>query len=71
MSDLREYLVEWTINITASTPEEAARQARAIQLDPTSMATCFHVQEQVFRETGDEPEEEAVLVDLYNIDTGG
>jgi hypothetical protein len=38
-----EYLVEWAIEIDADSPEDAARKALAIQRDPESIATTFHV----------------------------
>lgn len=40
-----EYLVEWTIELEADSPEEAARLALAIQRDPNSTATVFYVRE--------------------------
>lgn len=36
-----EYIVTWTIDVEADTPQEAALKAYAIQQDPTSRATCF------------------------------
>ena len=38
---LKEYLVEWTIELNAESPEDAARQALAIQRDPESTANVF------------------------------
>lgn len=38
-----EYHVTWTIEVQASSSEEAARLARDIQLDPNSLATHFVV----------------------------
>ena len=38
-----EYLVTWSIEVTADSPREAAQQALDIHRDPTSMATCFMV----------------------------
>ena len=38
-----EYKVNWTIDITANSPREAAQEARRIQLDPDSTATVFDV----------------------------
>lgn len=38
-----EYLVTWTIDLTADSPREAARQALTIQRDPKSWATVFTV----------------------------
>lgn len=40
---MKEYLVEWHISIDADSPEEAARQAREIQLDPANTANHFYV----------------------------
>jgi hypothetical protein len=37
------YLVSWSINVDAETPEDAALQARAMQTDPHSVATWFEV----------------------------
>lgn len=42
---MAEYKVVWQIEIDAVTPEDAARQAQAIMLDPESLATVFHVWE--------------------------
>ena len=39
----KEYYIEWRIEISAQSPEEAARKARQIQLNPQSIATVFHV----------------------------
>ena len=38
-----EYFVEWSILLKASSPEEAAKKARAIQRDPESRANHFEV----------------------------
>ena len=38
-----EFTVIWEIDIEAETHEEAARKARAIQLDPASVADVFEV----------------------------
>lgn len=38
-----DYLVQWEINITADSPEAAAREALRIQRDPASCATVFKV----------------------------
>jgi hypothetical protein len=40
---MNEYQVSWTIDIEAESMDQAARQARAIQLDPDSIATVFTV----------------------------
>lgn len=37
------YEVIWRIDIDADSPEDAARRAREVQLDPNSLATCFEV----------------------------
>lgn len=39
----RSYLVIWEIDIVATSPEDAARQALAIQRDPISTATIFEI----------------------------
>lgn len=38
-----EYRVKWEIDIDADSPVEAAREARAIQLGSSSMASVFKV----------------------------
>lgn len=38
-----EYRIEWSIELHADSHEDAARRALAIQRDPESMATVFHV----------------------------
>ena len=40
---MTEYLVQWTIEIQADSPEDAARQALALQRDPSSLTACFQV----------------------------
>lgn len=40
---MKEYRVVWEIELSATDPADAARQARAIQLDPTCRATVFTV----------------------------
>lgn len=40
---MNEYSVTWQIDVTASTPEEAARKARQYQTDPNTTATVFDV----------------------------
>lgn len=42
---MKEYLVEWSIELSAESPEDAARQALEIQRDPDSSATVFYVME--------------------------
>ena len=39
----KQYLVQWEIDITASSPEEAAKQALEIQQDKDSEALMFTV----------------------------
>lgn len=41
----KEYTVTWKIDIQADSPEEAAKIARVIQLDPDSTAEYFDVRE--------------------------
>tara|TARA_R110000796_G_scaffold58413_8_gene134999 strand:- start:6816 stop:7007 length:192 start_codon:yes stop_codon:yes gene_type:complete len=41
----KQYLVKWEIDIIASSPEEAAKQALTIQRDKTSEALVFDVYE--------------------------
>lgn len=41
----KEYTVTWTIQVSATSPEEAAHFAREIQEDPESVATVFTVRE--------------------------
>jgi hypothetical protein len=38
-----EYRVVWEIELSASDPVDAARQARGVQLDPRCRATVFDV----------------------------
>jgi len=40
-----EYTVTWTINVTADSPEQAARQAFDMQTDPETTATFYEVVE--------------------------
>jgi len=40
---MAEYLVVWKIELDADSPEEAAKEARRIQLDPESYATVFDI----------------------------
>lgn len=41
--EYNEYTVRWEIDITATDPEDAARQALAVHRDPESIATFFEV----------------------------
>ncbi len=43
---MTECLVSWDIEIEADSPQEAAKLAREIQLDPDNIATHFHVSKQ-------------------------
>ncbi len=38
-----EYYVEWRIELSADSPEEAARKARELQRDDTARVGTFHV----------------------------
>lgn len=40
---MKTYFVQWSIDIEAESPREAAEKAREIQLDPESIATWFRV----------------------------
>lgn len=40
---MAEYLVTWSIDIDADSPEDAAAQALEIHRDPDSIATIFKV----------------------------
>lgn len=40
---MKPYVVSWTIEIDADSPEQAVREARKVMLDPQSLATVFHV----------------------------
>lgn len=40
---MHEYTVTWVIDISADDPEEAARKARAMLLNPESVADVFEV----------------------------
>lgn len=42
---MTEYFVTWEIELTAASPQEAARQALEIQRDPKSWANSFDVRE--------------------------
>ncbi len=54
-----EYLIEWTIELDAESPEDAARAALAIMRDPDSQSTVF----KVYDESG-----EYVNIDLSGLD---
>jgi hypothetical protein len=55
---MASYLVEWSIDIDAESPEEAARLALATQRDPDSTAVMFYVR------SDDRPS--GVMVDLLD-----
>lgn len=55
------YRVEWAIDIEAGSPVEAAQKARAIQLDPGSIATVFDVLEY-------DSKDDAARIDLLGIE---
>lgn len=40
---MKNYLVEWYIDVEAESPQEAAEKALEIQRDPDSIATVFTV----------------------------
>ena len=40
---MKHYTVCWEMDFWADSPRAAAEQARAIQLDPASTATVFHM----------------------------
>jgi hypothetical protein len=40
-----EYTVQWTIDVDAESPREAAEQALTIQRDPNSIALIYRVTE--------------------------
>ena len=42
---MKTYLVEWSMEFDAESPEDAARQALAVHRDPSSIATVFKVTE--------------------------
>ena len=42
---MNEYLVLWAIDAEADTPRQAARQARAAQVRPGTLAVVFDVQD--------------------------
>lgn len=47
------YTVTWILQVDAYSARDAAQFAREIQLDPTNIAGCFHVQND---DTGEEVE---------------
>ncbi len=57
---MKTYRVEWSIEIDADTPREAAEMALDIQRDPFSTATVFEVKEF-------DTDEDAQTVDLEEV----
>ena len=47
---MTQYLVTWQIFVEARTPQEAARDALAVQRNPESEATCFEVLDEASHE---------------------
>ena len=43
MEELKEYMVIWRIQLSATTPEEAAKEAKAVLQDEFSDAWTFEV----------------------------
>jgi hypothetical protein len=43
MKQYNDYKIEWHIEVNATSPEDAALQARDMMLDPESTATIFKV----------------------------
>lgn len=58
---MNNYVVSWSIDIEASSPEDAATRAREIMLDPESIATVFEVTNAKLKEV--------VIVDLEELKT--
>ena len=56
---MAQYYVEWRIEIEADSPEDAARQALAIQQDPDSIANVFHIAD---------ADEGFIVIDLSELD---
>jgi hypothetical protein len=59
---MKTYKVRWEIDIEAESPEAAADRARAIQLDPSSIATVFDVRWD--QESGTLPDWRYMQIDL-------
>jgi hypothetical protein len=57
-----DYFVSWEIEVEAESPVDAAKLARAAQLEPRARATVF----QVFSENAEDP----ICVDLTAIAEG-
>jgi hypothetical protein len=43
MPEQKDYTVAWTVQVQADSPEQAARRARVMQIDPDTAATVFDV----------------------------
>lgn len=59
-----EYTVKWEIQVEATSPEAAARQALEIQRDFTSTATVFEVRKHIHRRHAFVDPTEVTTVDL-------
>ena len=59
-----EYTVKWEIQVEATSPEAAARQALEIQRDVTSTATVFEVRKHTPRRHAFVDPTEVTTVDL-------
>jgi hypothetical protein len=67
-----EYMVRWSIDIEAGSPEEAAQKAREIQLDPRSHATVFEVVSKMGTDVVDLPITEPPSIDVeWMVDKAG
>ena len=43
--EIKEYRVTWIMELDATSPEDAAKEALAIHRDPDSLATCFDIED--------------------------
>jgi hypothetical protein len=64
-----KYLVRWEIDSDAATPLEAAREARAAQLEPRTTATIFDVYESAKCNPAYDPDFESTRIDLEALDS--
>ena len=64
----KTYRVVWDIELDASSPLEAAKFAKEIQLDPKSTANVFDVNEM---DENDQDVDDSVMVDLDNPEKSG
>jgi len=59
---MADYYIEWSIDLEADSPRDAARKALEIMRDPRAIATCFKVYDEdgnpvdVDLETEDQPQ---------------